>query len=257
MSNLAPIGVYDSGMGGLSVWRELRRELPNESMLFFADGLRCPYGGQPLETIQQYADEVVEWMLGQGVKLIVVACNTATGAAIDFLREKYSSITFVGLEPAVKPAALTTVSGTIAVMATAASFQGRLYLETSQKFGEGVRIIPVVGEGFVELVESSREDTPEAYETVRRVIEPLFEQEIDKIVLGCTHYPFLMQQIERVVGDRDIEIIDPAPAVAKHTRRLLKREGLLAPSDNIPTYRFHTLADDDYLERVISKSREL
>lgn len=255
--NRAPIGIYDSGMGGLSVWRELRRALPAESLLFFGDGLRCPYGGKSLEVIREYADETVEWMMGEGVKLIVVACNTATGAAIDHLREQYPEMTFVGLEPAVKPAALSTKSGRIAVLATKASFEGRLYRETSERFSDGVTIIPVVGEGFVELVESNQEDTPEAYETVRKVIEPLIEQGIDKIVLGCTHYPFLLKQIERVVGDREIEVIDPAPAVAKHTVRLLKKQKLLAPSDNQPSYRFHTLADSKYLDKLISKSRQL
>lgn len=253
--NNNPIGVFDSGMGGLSVWRELRKKLPNESLLFFGDGLRCPYGERSLEEIRQYADEAVDWMLKEGVKMVVVACNTATAAAIDYLREKYTEVPLVGLEPAVKPAALSTKSGKIAVMATAASFKGELYKQTSAKYGDRVEIIPVVGEGFVELVESNQENTPEAYETVRRVMEPLIGKGIDKIVLGCTHYPFLMEQIDRVIGGRDIEVIDSAPAVARHVANLLKKEGLQASENNLPTQRFHTLADECYLERLIEKSK--
>lgn len=253
--NNNPIGIFDSGMGGLSVWRELRRRLPNESLLFFGDGLRCPYGDRSLEEIEQFADEAVDWMLKEGVKMVVVACNTATAAAIDYLRDKYKQIPIVGLEPAVKPAAINTKTKKIAVMATAASFKGQLYKQTSAKYGADVEIIPVVGKGFVELVESNQEDTIEAYQTVRNVLEPVIEMGIDKIVLGCTHYPFLMEQIKKVIDGRDIEVIDSAPAIARHVANMLQRKGMEAEVGNVPQLRFHTLAETEYLERLIEKSR--
>lgn len=252
--NNGPIGVFDSGLGGLSVWRELRKTLPGESLLYYGDGLRCPYGGRPLETIREYTDQAVGWLLGEGAKMIVVACNTATAAAIEYLRGKFPQTPFVGMEPAVKPAALSTESGVVAILATEASLKGDLYRRTAERYGAGVRVIPAAGDGFVELVEENREDSPEAYETVRRVIEPLIEAGADRIVLGCTHYPFLTEVIMRVVGDRGVEIIDSAPAVARRVEQLLREKGLEADGADAPSFRFHTLAGEDYLARLIRKS---
>ena len=188
--NDAPIGVFDSGLGGLTVWSELRRRLPRESLLYYGDGKNCPYGDKTREQVTEAVDFAVRRLVDRGVKLIVVACNAATAMAIDHLRAAYP-IPFVGLEPAVKPAALSSRSGVIGILATAATLRGRLFRETSRRYEDRVRIIARVGEGFVELVEQNRERTEEAYRRVERLLEPMIEAGADRIVLGCTHYPFL------------------------------------------------------------------
>lgn len=254
MNNNAPIGVFDSGMGGLSVWQEIAEGLPGESLIFFGDGARCPYGERSREEILRFTVESVERLLDEGCKMIVVACNTATAVAIEYLREHYPEIPFVGLEPAVKPAALTTKSGTIAVLATARSLEGELFLHTSAQYADRVNILTAVGEGFVEIVERGEENSPAAEQAVRRVVEPLIEKGADKIVLGCTHYPFLRQTIERVIGSRDIEVIDSGRAVCRRVAQLLDKLALWADEDCEPRYEFMTLAEDDYLDRLIYRA---
>lgn len=248
------IGVFDSGMGGLSIWKELRESLKNESLLFFGDGLRCPYGSRSEKEILRFTVEAVERLIAEGCKLIVIACNTATAVAIDYLREHYPDTPFVGLEPAVKPAALTTKTGVVAVLATERSLNGRLFVQTSAKYEQSVQIIKAVGEGFVEIVESGEENTDRAELMVRSVVEPLIAAGADRIVLGCTHYPFLRKTIERVIGDRDIEIIDSGSAVCRRVAQLLDQNNLRAADDAVPEYRFITLADEDYLKRVESRA---
>ena len=248
------IGVFDSGMGGLSIWKELRESLKNESLLFFGDGLRCPYGSRSEKEILCFTVEAVERLIAEGCKLIVIACNTATAVAIDYLREHYPDTPFVGLEPAVKPAALTTKTGVVAVLATERSLKGRLFVQTSAKYEQSVQIIKAVGEGFVEIVESGEENTDRAEQMVRGVVEPLIAAGADRIVLGCTHYPFLRKTIERVIGDRDVEIIDSGSAVCRRVAQLLDQNNLRAADDAVPEYRFITLADEDYLKRVESRA---
>ena len=254
MNNNAPIGVFDSGTGGLSGWQEIAEGLPSESLIFFGDGARCPYGERSREEILRFTVESVERLLDEGCKMIVVACNTATAVAIEYLREHYPQIPFVGLEPAVKPAALTTKSGTIAVLATARSLEGELFLHTSAQYADRVNILTAVGEGFVEIVERGEENSPAAEQAVRRVVEPLIEKGADKIVLGCTHYPFLRQTIERVIGDRDVEVIDSGRAVCRRVAQLLDKFALWADEDCEPRYEFMTLAEDDYLDRLIYRA---
>ena len=250
MSNNNPIGLFDSGMGGLSVWREIRAALPQESLIFFGDGVRCPYGSRPEAEVLQFTVEAVERLIAEGCKLIVIACNTATAVAIDTLRESYPNIPFVGLEPAIKPAALTTKSGTVAVLATKRSLEGRLFLHTSERYADKVQIIKSVGEGFVEIVERGEEDTPAAEAAVRAVVEPIIEAGADKIVLGCTHYPFLRKTIEGVVGGRDVEIIDSGSAISRRVSQLLDEHNLRAAEGNTPDYRFITLGDENYLKQL-------
>lgn len=254
--NNAPIGVYDSGFGGLSVWLELRRMLPRESLVYFGDGKNCPYGGRSREEITCFAFEAVERLVAEGVKMVVVGCNTATTAAVDAVRAHWPEMPIVGLEPAVKPACLTTATRRIAVLATEHSLRSDMFLRTAARYAEDVEVVKVVGRGFVELVEGDRESTPEAMEAVREVVEPLLDKNIDKIVLGCTHYPFLRPLIERVIAGRDIEIIDSGEAVARRVRWLLDRYDIAAAEDHTPEYRFLSFADEEYrrgLERKASK----
>jgi glutamate racemase len=256
-----PIGVFDSGMGGLSVRAELARALPRESLVYFGDGKNVPYGPRPREEIVRFVDEAVGRLVERdNVKMLVVACNAATGAAIDHLRAKYE-IPIIGMVPAVKPAALTTETGVIGVLATVAAFNGALYKATSADYRTGVRIIETVGEGFVELVENDLENTPEAFETVRRAVEPMLAAGADRIVLGCTHYPFLVEQIRRVIdrfsaetGSPAARIVDSAPAIARRADNILTDNDLHAHPDNTPNHQFRTFADAGYRERLARKS---
>lgn len=254
--NNSAIGVFDSGMGGLSVWRELRRQLPGESLIYYGDGKNCPYGNRSAEEILTFVEEAVEALLARGAKMIVVACNTATAVAIDTLRSRYP-IPFVGMEPAVKPAALTSQSGVIGVLATKASFGGALYLANEARYGSQVQIIRAVGEGFVELVERGEERSSEALQTVRAVVEPMIEAGADRIVLGCTHYPFLTDTIAEVVGDRAVEIIDPAPAVARRAAWLLDQNNLRAESGSVARYDFLSAAGEEYEAVLAARANSL
>ena len=252
--NKAAIGVYDSGFGGLSVWRELRRALPNESLIYLGDGKNCPYGGRSREQITQFATEAVERLVREGVKMVVVGCNTATTAAIDHLRATWPDMPIVGLEPAVKPACLTTKSRRIAVLATEHSLQSDMFLHTAERYASDVEVVKVPGRGFVEIVEQDLEHTPEARATVRQVVEPLKGTGVDKVVLGCTHYPFLRDAIAEVLEGEDIEIIDSGEAVERRVEQLLDEYGVRAAADHKPEYRFLTFADQEYAVRLERKA---
>ena len=252
--NDAPIGVYDSGLGGLTVWREVRRMLPSESLVYLGDGKNCPYGSRPREEVRRLADEAVANLVELGCKMVVVACNTATAAAIDFLREKYAPMPIVGMEPAVKPACLNTRSGVVGVLATERSLDGELFRRTAAKYGSGVELITAPGRGFVELVESDRESTPEAEQAVRDAVAVMLEHGADQIVLGCTHYPFLTPVMERIVGGRGVAIVDPSPAVARRVVQLLDRYGLHVDPAHRAEYTFRTFADEAYRLRLERKA---
>lgn len=252
--NNNPIGIYDSGFGGLSVWRELYKALPNESLIYLGDGANCPYGNLPEEKIRLLAEKSVRRLLDCGCKMIVVACNTATAAAIEHLRTEFSTIPFVGLEPAVKPACLATRTGVVGVVATKRSLESAKFLATLARYGEGVKVVKAVGEGFVEAVESNEEHTAVTQQKVRAVIEPIIEAGADVIVLGCTHYPFLRDVISEVVGDRDVRIIDSGEAVEKRVESLLDEFGIRADRDNTPRYEFLTFADEGYRKGLESKA---
>ena len=255
--NNSPIGVYDSGLGGLSVWRELCRMLPDESLIYLGDGKNCPYGGRPREDIERFAEEAVSYLVGRGVKMVVVGCNTATTAAIDHLRAKWPNLPIVGLEPAVKPACLNSVTRRIAVLATKHSLQSDMFLRTAARYADDVEVLKVVGEEFVEIVEAGEEHSERADVAVRRVVEPLLDRGIDYIVLGCTHYPFLRPNIERVIGHIDIKVIDSGEAVARRVEWLLERYEIRAERGHKATYDFATFADDNYLERLRQRGEQI
>ena len=222
---MATIGIFDSGSGGLSVYREIVRLLPQERYVYFSDNAHCPYGEKTAAYIRERGRTVTEILLGLGADIIVVACNTATAAAIATLRAEYPAVPFIGMEPAVKPAALGTETGVIGVLATAGTLKGSKYLNTRGQFQDDVRIVEHVGEGFVELVENGILDGPVAYDTVRKSLQPLLDAGADRIVLGCTHYPFLRPVIEAIAGP-GVQVIDPAPAVARQTVRVLSERGI-------------------------------
>ena len=207
------------------MYRELVKLLPREKYVYFSDNAHCPYGEKTAEYIQDRARAITDILLGMGADIIVVACNTATAAAIATLRSEYPDTPFIGMEPAVKPAALGTRTGVIGVLATAGTLKGSKYLTTRGLYEDDVRIVEHVGRGFVELVENGILDGPEAESVVRESLQPLLDQGADTIVLGCTHYPFLRPVIERLAGP-GVQVIDPAPAVARQTLRVLSERGI-------------------------------
>ena len=247
---MATIGIFDSGSGGLSVYREIVKLLPQEQYVYFSDNAYCPYGEKTADFIQERGRTITEILLGLGADIIVVACNTATAAAIATLRAEYPEVPFIGMEPAVKPAALGTETGVIGVLATAGTLKGSKYLNTRGQFEDNVRIVEHVGEGFVELVEDGILDGPEAYETVRASLQPLLDAGADRIVLGCTHYPFLRPVIEAIAGP-DVQVIDPAPAVARQTVRILQKRGI--PTGEGPfSVDLYFSGEPDSLRRIFS-----
>lgn len=245
MANNAPIGIFDSGMGGLTVWQQARLLMPRESIIYFGDGKNCPYGNRPHEQVCMLVDAAVEHLVTAGAKMIVLACNAATAAAVKFLRSKYD-FPIVGMEPAIKPAAMTSSTGKIGIVATRAALDGELFNHTRAQFDNMVDIIAAEGRGFVEIVENDTAQAPEALETIRRVIEPMIDQGVDRIVLGCTHYPLLRPLFETVIGTRNITIIEPSEAVARHTADLLGSNGLECSADHVPQLSFQSVAGAEY-----------
>jgi glutamate racemase len=246
----APIGLFDSGVGGLSVWREAVKLLPREHTVYYADSAYCPYGTKPPDEIIERCNHIMEFLAGQQkCKLIVVACNTATAAAIGYLRAAYS-LPFVGMEPAVKPAALHSVTGVVGVLATQGTFKGRLYRETLERFAGHVRIIEQPGDGLVELVESGHTGGKEALALLEKYIRPMLQEHIDHLVLGCTHYPFLIPAIQKITGSR-VTILDPAPAVAQRIKSLLTQNRLLNVSGEEARHEFFSSGDMATLRRMI------
>ena len=250
---MATIGIFDSGSGGLSVYRELIKVLPKERFVYYSDNAHCPYGEKTAEYIQDRARFITDFLLEKGADIIVVACNTATAAAIATLREEYPSVPFVGMEPAVKPAALGTRTGVIGVLATAGTLKGSKYLHTRGRFEDNVRIAEHVGQGFVELVEAGILDGPKADATVRASLQPLLDEGADVIVLGCTHYPFLRPVIERIAGP-GVQVIDPAPAVARQTLRLLQ-EREIPTGEGSFSVELHSSGDPAALTRIFELAR--
>ncbi|MDO4735542.1 MAG: glutamate racemase [Bacteroidia bacterium] len=228
------IGIFDSGVGGLSVFKEIYNQLPDNKYIYVSDNGYCPYGPRPREEVISRAVSITDYLISKGAKLIVVACNTATAAAIEYLRENYS-IPFVGMEPAIKPAAIHSKSAVVGVLATKGTFKGELYLKTSSKFASNVQVLEQVGEGLVELVENGEVHSPQAYSLLTKYLEPMLEKGADHIVLGCTHYPFLTDVIKDIVGER-MQIINPAPAIAKRVEEILLQEKICDTTDTSNTF---------------------
>ncbi len=235
------IGVFDSGVGGLSVLREIWAQLPNEDTIYFADTAHCPYGSRSADEIRQLAVSITGFLVGQGAKVIVVACNTASAAALHHLRARFA-VPIVGMEPAVKPAVEHTHTGRVGVIATQVTFQGDLFARLLERFASGVDVHTRACPGLVEQVEAGRLDDPETDRLLRLYLQPLVEAGIDSLVLGCTHYPFLREAIQRAVGPA-VEVIDPASAVARQTGRVMEQNRLLRTSQE-PAQRLFDVTGD-------------
>lgn len=247
-----PIGVFDSGVGGLSVLRALRSTLPNENVLYLADQAHIPYGPKSKEEIRGFSFEITRFLLDQGAKLVVVACNTASAAALHDLREEFPSVSFVGMEPAVKPAAETTRTGKVGVLATPTTFSGELYASVVERFAQHVTIYKSTCSGLVEEIEAGNLETPETRKILEEALQPMLAAGIDTVVMGCTHYPFVIPVIEEITGT-GVRTIDPAPAIARQAYRLLKGEGLLNPSESPGKMTFYTSGDPRRLAGLLLK----
>ena len=247
--NTNPIGIFDSGLGGLSVWKEVVKVLPNENIIYYADSANCPYGSKSESEIIILSKRIVDFLIENKCKLVIVACNTATAAAIDYLRANYS-IPFVGMEPAVKPASLNSQTKSIAVLATEGTFNGRLYKETSQRFTKDVNLNIKVGENLVDIVENNLINEKSTEIHLRNLIQPLIELNIDHLVLGCTHYPFLIPVLKNILP-ANVNILDPSPAIAKQAKRILMKENIVNDASNKPNYKFYTTGDTLTLNKFI------
>ncbi len=234
-----PIGVFDSGIGGLSVLRALRAGMPEEDMIYFGDQSHVPYGSRPMQQIQDFSEEITRYLLALDAGLIVVACNTASAAALQYLRKKFPATPFVGMEPAVKPAAELTHSGVVGVLATPATFQGVLYASVVERFASGVKVYQDTCPGLVAQIEAGDLNGPHTREILEKALLPMLEKGIDTVVLGCTHYPFVIPLIQEIVG-ANVRVIDPAPAVARQAKRLLEASGSIRHGGGLGKIRFRT-----------------
>lgn len=226
MTTGRPVGVYDSGMGGLSVLREIRALLPAEDLVYLADSAYCPYGGRSLDEIRERALAIGRFLVEHDAKAIVVACNTASGASLEALRATLD-VPIVGMEPAVKPAASTTRNGRVGVLTTEATLRSERFDRLMASYASGIEVTLQPGYGFVEAVEAGELDGSATERVVERAVAPLVSAGVDTVVLGCTHYPFLRPVLARLLGP-EVEIIDTGAAVARQLRRVLERDDALA-----------------------------
>lgn len=238
----APIGMFDSGIGGLSILREVCHRLPREAVVYFADQANVPYGPRAMEEIQRLSRAITAFLLKRSAKLVVVACNTASAAALYELRREFPNVPFVGMEPAVKPAAATSQSRLVGVLATPATFQGELFASVVERFAQGVEIVEQTLPGLVECIEAGDLDGPAPRAIVERGLAPLLERGVDTLVLACTHYPFVIPLVRQIAGP-EANVIDPSPAIARQTARLLAERGLEAGAAGKGDIEFWSTAD--------------
>lgn len=220
------IGIFDSGVGGLSVLRAVRARLPACPLLYLGDQAHVPYGPRPLEEVRAFSEAITRFLLSQGAEVIVVACNAASAAALRGLRVQFPGLPFVGMEPAVKPAAETTHSGVVGVLATPATFQGALYASVIERFARGVTVLEDTCPGLVAQIERGDLCGPATRSILEQALRPMLARGTDTLVLGCTHYPFVIPLIQEICGP-GVRVIDPAPAVAQQVERVLPRRSVI------------------------------
>ena len=251
MKSTDPIGVFDSGVGGLSVLRALRNLMPGEDIIYFGDQAHVPYGPRPMEQVRDFSKAITQFLLDENAKLIVVACNTASAAALTYLRQTFPGMRFVGMEPAVKPAAETTRSGVVGVLATPATFQGALYASVVERFANGVELMQSTCPGLVQEIEKGNLTGRATRKILESALRPMLEKKIDTVVLGCTHYPFVIPLISQSVGE-NVRVIDPAPAVARQVERLLDACGTRNQAAQ-GSVRFLTSGDPTIFQSLITR----
>lgn len=253
--NAKPIGIFDSGVGGTSIWKEIHALLPHENTIYLADSKNAPYGQKTREEIIALSIKNTELLLARGCKLIVVACNTATTNAISLLREKYE-IPFIGIEPAIKPAALNSGTGTVGVLATKGTLSSSLFLKTSKDHAGEITIVEKEGIGLVPLIEAGKINSIETKQLLISYIKPMLEANMDHIVLGCTHYPYLIPVLRELLPPH-VNIIDCGAAVAKQTLAVLNTENLQNPKNTPGKIQFYTNKDTKILTSFLEDVNEL
>ena len=252
---LNPIGLFDSGIGGTSIWKEINTLLPLENTIYLSDSKNAPYGQKAKKEILELCIKNTEFLLNKNAKIIVVACNTATTNAIKYLRKNYD-VPFIGIEPAIKPAALKTKSNTIGILATKGTLNSDLFEKTSSKININVKVIEQIGEGLVELIENGKLHSKEMNILLESYLSPMLKKNIDCLVLGCTHYPYLIPQIRNIVGDK-ITIIDSGEAVAKQTSNILSSTGLNNQTKIKPNHLFYINTNPKVLKEIINDNSNL
>ena len=243
-----PIGLFDSGIGGTSIWKEIHRLLPNEDTVYLADSKNAPYGPRSKQEIIDLSFKNTEYLLSKGSKIIVVACNTATTNAIEELRARYD-VPFIGIEPAIKPAAIHTKTNAIGILATQGTLSSELFSKTVAGF-TNVDVIEQVGTGLVTLIENGQLESDEMRELLEKYLHPMIEANIDYLVLGCSHYPYLVPQIRKIVPEH-LTIIDSGEAVARQTKKILQKHGLLNLEEHNVFQEFYTNANPAVLQTII------
>jgi glutamate racemase len=245
-----PLGVFDSGVGGLSVLKAIRVLIPSQPVVYFADQGHVPYGSRPMTEVQAFSEEITRFLLSRGARVIVVACNTASAAALHYLRGVFPDTPFVGMEPAVKPAAESTRTGMVGILATPATFQGALYASVVERFASGVKLLQDTCPGLVGQIEHGDLDSPITRGILEKALNPMLKQGIDTVVLGCTHYPFVIPMIQEIAGP-SVRVIDPAPAVARQAARLLETENAQVLGQERGELKFFTSGPSGSLENLL------
>ncbi len=245
-----PIGIFDSGVGGTSIFKEIHALLPNEHCIYLADSINAPYGDKPASQILELSIKNTELLLNKGCKIIVVACNTATTNAIAYLRANYD-IPFIGIEPAIKPAALNTKTNSVGVLATKGTLSSHLFHKTSDLYASGIKVIEQVGEGIVPLIESGKLYSDEMRALLSIYLEPMLNENIDYLVLGCTHYPYLVPILEEMLP-KNVRIIDSGLAVAKQTKAILEKHNMLNTEKAKPSIKLYTNGSLEVLNSLLN-----
>lgn len=248
---MQPIGLFDSGIGGTSIWKEIHSLLPHENTIYLADSKNAPYGQRSKDEIISLSIKNTAYLLEQGCKMIVVACNTATTNAIKELRAEFD-VPFIGIEPAIKPAAISTKTGAIGILATKGTLNSDLFHKTVSGFKD-VTVIEQVGYNLVSLIEDGKLNSPEIKELLEKYMQPMTEANIDHLVLGCSHYPYLIPQIKEILPE-GVKIIDSGEAVARQTRNILKMHNMLNTSDTNATLRFYTNSNPEVLQNLVGSA---
>ena len=250
-----PIGIFDSGVGGTSIWKEIHALLPYENTIYLADSANAPYGPKGKDAIIALSEKNTEYLLNQNSKIIVVACNTATTNAIKHLRKKYN-VPFIGIEPAIKPAALQTQTKAIGILATKGTLTSELFFNTSQLYSNGIEVIEQEGEGIVQLIESGNINSEEMKALLEIYLKPMLNANIDYLVLGCTHYPYLIPQLLKMLP-KHIKIIDSGEAVARQTKAILKQLNLLNIADVKPDLKFYINSNPKVMSQLLNNNFEV
>ena len=244
------IGIFDSGIGGTSIWKEVIKLLPQENTIYLADSKNAPYGEKLPQEIISLCIKNTEFLISKGCKLIIVACNTATTNAIDYLRKNYN-ISFIGIEPAIKPAALFSKTGAIGILATKGTLTSKLFEKTAKEYTQNIATIEQDGEGLVTLIEEGKLNSKELHNLLRNYLNPMLNYNIDHLVLGCTHYPYLIPQIKKILGP-SIKIIDSGEAVAKQTKAILEVQELLSTSSKKSIHNLYINTQTNVLSKILS-----